>query len=48
MLAKSREPRSAQRQRDAELVRRGVVESSLDSKPSSNFAFANRLMPVRV
>jgi hypothetical protein len=35
-------------QREAELVRCGAVKSPLDSKPSSNFAFANRLIPVRV
>ena len=35
-------------QREAELVRCGAVESQLDSKPSSNFGFASRLMPVRV
>jgi hypothetical protein len=33
-------------QREAELVRCGAVESPLDSKPSSNFPFANHLVPV--
>ena len=28
-------------QREAELVRCGAVESPLDSKPASNFAFAS-------
>ena|SRR5208282_3644895 len=35
-------------QREAELVRCGAVKSPLDSKPSSNFAFANRPVPVLV
>ena len=36
------------RQREVELVRRGAVESPLHSKAGSNFAFANRVLWVRV
>jgi hypothetical protein len=35
-------------QREAELARRGVVESPFDSKPGSNFAFAKLPVSVRV
>jgi hypothetical protein len=35
-------------QREAELVRCGVVGSPPGSKPGSNFAFANRVVPVRL
>ena len=35
-------------QREAELVGCGVVERPLHSKPGSNFAFANRVLWVRV
>ena len=34
--------------REAEPVRYGTMETLLDSKPGSNFAFANRLMSVRL
>ena len=35
-------------QREAELARSVEVESPLDSKPGRDFAFANRLVSVRV
>ena len=36
------------RQREAELVRCGAVESPLDLKPGSNFAFAKRPVSVLI